>query len=124
MDINNMFTRAIFSDMPEKAIRTTSINWAKRYPFQDNVSYNNTRNFADNLKNKIIIFEKAIEKYTKDNLINRSNFVELAVKCEIIAGWDIHFGIVAVLGNGFIFEAVVKAPILPPPPPPVKYIVI
>ncbi|GHU70686.1 membrane protein [Spirochaetia bacterium] len=112
LHMNNGFTQIVVYDKPvsEESV-TNNINWAKLYPFQNN----------DTIKiNKPIIFkerisgiEEKIEKYTKDYLVSRMNFVKSAARYEKLIGWNLLNGDVYDLGDGWLTELVKKVEILP-----------
>ena len=112
LHMNNGFTRIVFFDDPllEESV-INNINWAKLYPFQNNDTVR---------KNKLLIFKKRIsgieeriEKYTKEVLVNRINFVESAIRYEKLIGWNLH-ETVCDLGDGWLTELVKKVKIYSP----------
>jgi hypothetical protein len=109
LHINNAFTRMVFFDnlaAQEIGENTLSINWARFYPFS--AADDTITNKASALKQRINTIKGKIELYTKDNLINRVMFVELAVQYEEKLGWNILNGDVVDLGEGYLTEMVKK----------------
>jgi hypothetical protein len=109
LHIDNTFTKAILGSNNDSTKKT--INWPKLYPFQ--YSTVNTKNWLDDFRNKISRIKEKTEKYTKNYLINHINFVELAVRYEMMAGWHLSTDVID-LGGGYISETVEKTIIMPP----------
>jgi hypothetical protein len=101
----NAFTRAVFFDRAITDI-TTSLNWAKLYPFNTVSDTIGNKSFV--LKDRINNIKGKIEGYTRDTLINRVMFVEWAVHYEKSIGWNILTGDVVDLGDGYLSEVVKK----------------
>jgi hypothetical protein len=107
LHIYNTFTKTVFFDRTTiREINTISINWANLYPF--NTDTDTIKNNSSALKQRISDIEGKIERYTKDTLINRVMFVELAVRYEKSLGWNILNGGVVDLGDGYLSEVVKK----------------
>ncbi|MHB9293970.1 hypothetical protein Holit_03089 [Hollandina sp. SP2] len=106
--MDNGFTEAVFFDNWGMKIQKSSvhINWAQFYPF---IAVNDAANTEikgrlSRLKQRITAIEEVIEKYTRDNLVNRVVFVEWAVRYEKAVGWNFLNGGVIDLGDGYLSE--------------------
>ncbi|GHT57512.1 hypothetical protein FACS1894109_09830 [Spirochaetia bacterium] len=112
LHMNNAFTRIVFFDqlVSEEPV-INNINWAKLYPFQNNDTVKISKSIIS--KTKISDIEEKIEKYTKESLVNRMNFVKSAVRYEKLIGWNLLNGDVYDLGDGWLAELVKKVEILP-----------
>jgi hypothetical protein len=115
MRMDNVITRMVFFDeFFDDLLQTDTgkIDWAGLYPFKGNDAGNNGGGIG-NPGNKIADVKRRLEKYTKDLLINHINFIEMAVRYEKIAGWNILNADIFDLGDGYLTE-VVKEMVVPP----------
>jgi hypothetical protein len=102
----NWITNIIFFDRLQIDYDDKNINWEELYPFDKNDKQIKRNTFLQ-FKDKIINIENKIEKYTKDYLINRIKFVELAATCEKIIGWDLYESVYD-LSDGYLTEIIDK----------------
>ncbi|MDR3284482.1 MAG: hypothetical protein LBS97_04815 [Treponema sp.] len=113
LHMNNTFTRLVFFDNPLfNNEPSANINWAKLYPFETAAQRQTGQNTLKAITARITGIEEKIEIYTKDNLINRMPFVEIAVRSEKAVGWNLHDTVID-LDDGFITETVSRADVLP-----------
>jgi hypothetical protein len=115
LHMNNGFTNATFFDQPSIKLESNYINWAKLYPFQDRDAAQIKPNMLDVFKTRIDSIKRKAEDYTTDNLVNRMNFIESAVKFENLIGLDLLNRDIFDLGDGWLTQLVEKTVILPPP---------
>jgi hypothetical protein len=114
MRMDNAVTRTIFFDEFFDDLLQTGVDpirWSDQYPFRENIVDNKTGMAA--WQEKTVNARARIEKYTRDLLINRMNFIELAVRYEKIAGWNILNADIFDLGDGQLTEVVKKAAVFP-----------
>jgi hypothetical protein len=119
LHINNIITQTIFFDNRDLQTLPTVIDWKQLYPFSENqTALQNS--FFDRFKSLFFKYRDGFEKYTKDYLINYTNFVEIAVHYENVLGWRLNDGIfefddgwfAGVNGNKLLYHP------SPTPPPP------
>jgi hypothetical protein len=108
--MDNGFTRTVlFDTLEEKSGKTAlAIDWARFYPFSAGTASPKAEGRLSALKQRIAALEKAVEGYTKDNLVNRIVFVEWALRYEKAIGWNFLPGGVVDLGDGFLSDVVEK----------------
>jgi hypothetical protein len=139
--MDNTLTRTIFfdrssdvgepsSDFPINDLQTdtpelsagntnTSIDWEGLYPFKKNdIPLTTVRppDAFEKYKSKITGLEEKIEKYTKEWLINRINFVEIAYRYEMLLGWissPVQSETLIALDDGHLVDLISKSNDIP-----------